>query len=55
MSNFSAISWQEQAIFNYIRFGVWVGEHAYLDFYSATCSSLKQQSVGRYVTPFLTH
>ena len=51
LSNFSAISWREQVIFQWdddeVHFVL--DQHAELDFYSA--SSLKQQSVGRYVAP----
>ena len=34
---------------NNVRFVLY--QHAKLDLYSATCSSLKQQSTGRHVTP----
>jgi hypothetical protein len=47
----SAISWQEQINFQWdddeVRFVL--DQHAELDFHSA--SSLKQQSMGRHVTP----
>ena len=49
VSNFSAISWQEQVNFQWdddeVRFVL--DQDAELDFYSA--SSLKQQSAGRHV------
>jgi hypothetical protein len=51
LSNFSAISWREQANFqsddDEVRFVL--DQHAGLEIYSA--SSLKQQSAGRYVAP----
>ena len=49
-SNFSAISWREQVNFLWEddEF-LFILEHTKLDFYSA--SSLKQQSIGNYVTP----
>jgi len=51
MNNFSAISWQEQVIFNGNDDDVpfVLDQHAELDFYSA--SSLKQQSTVRHVAP----
>ena len=51
IQQFSAISWREQANFQWdddeVRFIL--DQHAELDFYSA--SSLKQQSAGRHVAP----
>jgi len=52
MSNFSAISWQEQVTFGWhdnddVHFVL--DQHTELDFYSA--SSLKQQSMSRHVAP----
>jgi hypothetical protein len=50
-SNFSAISWGEQATFQWdddeVHFVL--DQHAELDFFGA--SSLKQQSAGRHVAP----
>jgi hypothetical protein len=51
MSNFSAISWREQVIFDEMTMSAFVlGQHAYLNPYSD--SSQKQQSMGKHVTPF---
>jgi hypothetical protein len=51
-SNYSAISWQEQVIFQWdddeVRFVL--DQHADLDLYNAR--SLKQQSADRHVAPF---
>ena len=50
VSNFSAISWQEQVAFWWEDVHIFIlDQHGELDFYSAIL--LKQQSVGRHVAP----
>ena len=48
MSNFSAISWREQATFWWVDVRFVLEKNAELNFYSA--SSLKQHYTGRHVT-----
>jgi len=49
VSDFSAISWQDQAILQGDDVRFVLDQHTKMDFY--TSSSLKQQFVGRHVTP----
>ena len=51
LSNFSAISWREHIHFQEDDDEVHFALDQQLDFFSATCNSLKQQSVVRHVAP----